>query len=73
MRRPFGIRRRVDVERVDAHERHARRHQPLNGRPGEERVVAEVGVGPPEAVEPGVDEDRAPREVVAIEGVGVDR
>ncbi len=62
----------IDVERVDPHERGAGGDQQLHRVEREERVVAQVVLRPPEAVEAGVDEDRSPGEIERSEGVGVD-
>ena len=69
---PLGVVGRVDVERVDAHERGARGHQQLHGVGRQERVVVQVGLGAPEPVEPRVDEDRPPGQLMAGGGIRVD-
>ena len=63
----------VDVVRVDAYQRRARRRQMASRSLGQERVFREVPVRPPVRRPPGVDQHRLARKVVSREGVGVDR
>ena len=60
VRRPREVGRVVDVERVDPDDRGTRFDEQIDGRRGQERVVAAVRLGSPMAVVPRVDQDRPP-------------
>ena len=72
MGRPGGIGQRVDVERVDADQCRARPHEPVGGIAGQERVVAEVGLGSPMLVPTRGHEDGSPADIDALERVRPD-